>query len=322
MKPKPFSMVSGLAENTIVYVFNYAGDELDFETDKAAFITEFEKHNLINHSGGMHQHGIAITGSSYITAGEVTGINSRTLELSSSEDISGTVIDRSFILYKGVAIPYSDYLQSSGFVTTTCVTNLKQDSMDVYTSEDEGDYVLWLSDHLLGTLVSIEAPTVNLPIESNSFNAVGHDDPVIKVSKRGDPDASGSISVIESMTAIKFDQEVVPRNAPGEDLLSRVYGSEWTIGAGYAGNWNRLKAPTNPFGISIMRLSGIPYEGEGATVAGRVWATVTNIYHCRLTSITPPQNITGDSTDPILRGVEFECQYPDSNEEYVVYTVA
>lgn len=321
MKPKPFSMVSSLAENTRVYLFNYAGDETDFATDKAAFRTELEKHIPIAISGGFRQNGIHLTGSGDITVTDVT-TKKNIVPAAGGVDLTGTNILTPVVLYKGVAVPYSDF---ESVTLSTSVILLKATTSTTYPSNDSDDWIVYYDDPLSGYLTTIEAPTINLPLEQNSFNAVGHDDPVIKVTKRGDPDASGSLTVLESLSAHIFDGQTAPEasSAPGEDLLSRVYGSAWTVGTNtiYADDtFNNLGAPAQPFGIAVFRFSGTALTGGGQ--AGKVWAAVTHIYHCRLTSITPPQNVTGDSTDPVLRGIEFECQYPDQNQEYVIRTAA
>lgn len=318
MKPKPYSMVAALSENVIVFLFNYAGNELDFDTDKSAFKTELEKHFLVNTTLGFLENGIGVTGTDHT----ITGVaDKRIITLTATEDISSSSVVTPLILYKGTAIPFSDF-DTAGFAAGTCITTLKDTPpTDItYPSVDGNDYVVYYWDPLLGVVTSIEAPNVNLPLETNSFDAVGHDSPVIKVTKRGDPDASGSITVIEDQTSHIFFGETSAQNNPGEDLLSRVYGSDYTPGAGYDGSWNKLGAPTNPFGIFVLMLSGDPLAGGGQ--AGKVWGVAQAIYHCRLTNISPPQNITGDTTDPILRGVEFECQFPDQNEIFSIYTSA
>lgn len=319
MKPKPYSMRTGLAENTFVYAFNYVGDEVDFDVDKAAFKAELEDHLLINSTLAVPQYGIGVTGATDLT---VTAPAADTLiTLTGTIDMSVSDVTYPLCIYKGVAVPYSAWKAAVGFAPATSVLTLTGTS---YTL-DSDDYVMYYSDHLMGDLVSVDAPNVSMPLESNSFNAVGHDDPVVKVTKRGDPDASGSLSVIEHMTAFLIDAATVPMNKPGEDLLARIYGSEWTTGSNaiYDADttWNTVKAPTNPFGIAILTTTGLPLTG-GSLGAGHVWANLHLIYHCRLTNVSSPQNITGDSTDPILRNIEFECQFPDSNQQMTIWTAA
>jgi hypothetical protein len=314
MKPKPFSMRAGLAENTFVYIFNYAGDETSFDTDKTAYIAELEKHLMINNTLSFPQYGIGVTGSTDLT---VTQPSSDTI-ITEGTVTTGLNITYPIVIYKGVAVPYSAvetaYDPATGIIELTGTD---------YTT-DSDDYVIHYSDHLLGDLVSIDAPNVGLPLESNSFNAVGHDDPVLKVTKRGDADASGSLSVIEHMTSLMESGGTTPLNNPGEDLLTRIYGSEWTQGSNgiydSPATWNTLKAPTNPFGVAILVWTGQPLTG--GSIAGEVWGNLHFIYHCRLTNISAPQNITGDSTDPILRNIEFECQFPDSNQQITIYCAA
>jgi hypothetical protein len=220
------------------------------------------------------------------------------------------------VLYKGTAVPYSDMMNSELSSSPAEVGLI--DKTSPYDSADEDDYVLYWSDHISGSLVSIEAPNISLPYESSSYGAVGHGDPVIKTTKAGEADASGSITVIEHMTAFIMSAagptpKTVPENVVGEELLWRVYGSDWTANMGYtAAMGNTLKRPTKPFGICIVQLSGENLENG---TSGKLWGVLQFIYHCKLTSIGPKQNISNDTTDPILRTVEFECQYPDSNGE-------
>jgi hypothetical protein len=317
MKPKPFSLIPALAENTYVYLFQYVGDDNDFETDKTAFNTELEKHFLANTTLGMPEKGLDVTGATNLTVTDAAG--KRVIALASAKDITASSVDYPLVLYKGVAVPYSDF---DGGVTPwakgTCTLTLKAGTTAKYPSETETDWQIFYSDHLLGTLVSLDAGDVSLPLESNAFNAVGHLDPVIRTTRRTDPESNGSITVMESMTSFLFDSLTAPENTPGEDLLARVYGSEWTPGAGYDVR-NKLKSPTNPFGIAVVQLSGKALAGDAA---GNVWGNVLFVYHCRLTQVGAPQNIQNDATDPILRSVEFDTRYPDDVEQTTIYTGA
>lgn len=315
MKPKPFSMRSGLAENTFVYVFNYAGDETNFDTDKTAYIAELEKHLMINDTLSFPQYGIGVTGTDLtITA----PVSDTVITETAGTDTSGLSIVYPIVIYKGVAVPYSAV--ETAYAPATGVMELTGTDYTIISN----DYVIHYSDHLLGNLVSIDAPNVGMPLESNSFNAVGHDDPVVKVTKRGDTDASGSLSVIEHMTSLMEAAATTPLNMPGEDLLARVYGTQWTQGSNTIYNapatWNTIAPPTNPFGVAILNWTGLPLTG--GSIAGEVWGNLHFIYHCRLTNVSAPQNITGDSTDPILRNIDFECQFPDSNQQITIYCAA
>jgi len=324
MKPKPYSMVPGLAENVFVYVFNYAGSDTDFDADKAAYKAELEKHFPIAISN-MPSYGLGITGSGGLTA--TVGASNTTVALDglgvcdASSMKYGDSVGKPMpvCLYKGTAVPYSDY-EYTGWVDgsgTETEPQIELIDKNTYNSNDSDDYVVYWSDHLSGNLVSIEAPNISLPYESSSYGAVGHGDPVIKTTKAGEADASGSITVIEHMTAFIMKTsgvaKTVPENVVGEELLWRIFGGDWTANMGYtAAMGNTLKRPTKPFGICIVQLSGENLE-SGTT--GKLWGKLQFIYHCKLTSIGPSQNISNDTTDPILRTVEFECQYPDSNGE-------
>jgi len=326
MKTKPFSPVPGLAENTYVYVFNYAGSEIDFVADKAAYLAELDKHFAGSSAyTGMKENGIAVTGTAVAGVDLTVGSsgNNATIAIGAGAVVTTAMQYGSesakkiipIVLYKGSAVPFSDYVLID---EATSKITLKNSVINVpYSTTSAVDYIIYWSDHLSGYLVSIEAPNISLPIESSSFSAVGHSEPVIKITKRGEPEATGSLTVMEHMTAF-MDSTNALLNVPGEELLYRIYGPDWTTpsNAGYTQSlWNTLKAPTRPFGIAILTVTGNPFDGGSTAYQNKLWGTMNFIYHCKVTSIGPKQNISNDSTDPILRTVEFTCAWPDQNAQ-------
>jgi hypothetical protein len=158
----------------------------------------------------------------------------------------------------------------------------------------------------MGTLVSAEVGGVTLPIESSSFKAVGHVEPVVFVSRRGDAEGTGSIQVIMSLTSILFSGGSSPQNFAGEELYKRIYGANWAYSNQGFALRNKLDFNTLPFGIAVLMHSGLPLV-SGA--ANKVWGNLLCIYHCQLTSIGAPANVSADTTDPILINVEFKSKY-------------
>lgn len=307
-------MIPALAENTYVYVFNYVGDDNDFDADKAAYNTELEKHFNAATALGFIEKGLGVTGADLLV--ENLPVGDRKISLASAKD-SGSEINHPLVIYKGVAVPYSDF-GVGGFNQTGSVIQLKGSSGTPYPSLVGTDWLVFYSDHLLGTLVALDAGDISLPLETNAFNAVGHADPVIRTTKRTNPESNGSITVMNSLSSFLFDTETTPNNFPGEDLLRRVYGSDWTLQGGYDVR-NKLKVPTNSFGICVVQLSGKALAGDAA---GNVWASLMFVYNARVTTVGAPTGIANDSTDPIQQTVEFDTRYPDDVEQTVILTGA
>ena len=310
MKARPYSMIPALASRTYVYVFSYDGDEDDYAADKVAFDLELAKH--IPFSAGCAQNGIEVQGAD-LDISDVGGV--QTIKLASTATLPAAVCKHPVILHNGVAIPYSDFtlpiVLLDGAITLVAASTT--------TYPDNGTHKVYYSDHLSGYLVSAEVGGVSLPIDINSFNAVGHEEPVYRVIKRGDADGTGSINVVNDLTAHMFFGETTPENDPGEELFKRIYGSEWTSGSAWDSR-NAFRPPTKPFGVAVLQHSGKQYEGE--TLAGHVWAQLLCVYHCMLTDIGAPQNITNDATDPIQQSVDFQSRYPDRTDISVIRTIA
>lgn len=311
MQKKPYSMIPALADRTLVYLFNYAGDPDDFDADKAAFDTELKLHLSVGNS--CAENGIAVTGTDLSC---VLNVTKQEVKLASATTMTAAQVKHPLIFFKGKAVPYSHFDDTvppstvDGLVTLTAAAT----SAGGYTV-DETDYVVYWSDHLSGYLISADVGGVTLPIDSNSFNAVGHEEPVYRVFKRGTAEGTGSLSVVMDLTAHVFGAATAPANWPGEELQKRIYGSEWTTGGGWDGR-NPLMAPTNPFGVAVLKLSG----KQLSSAEGHVWGVLTCIYHCELTTVSSPQNVSNDSTDPIALNVDFTSRFPDMTDQAAIYT--
>jgi hypothetical protein len=97
-------------------------------------------------------------------------------------------------------------------------------------------------------------------------------------------------------------------NLGPEDIFKRIYGADWTANIGFNFR-NRLNAPSKPFGICLLILSGKPLASGPAS---DVWGTMYCQQHCELVAIGNPQNVTNDATDPVTVSVEFTAKYaPD-----------
>jgi hypothetical protein len=298
MEKRPFPIIPAKSDNTYLYIFSYAGDAEDQAADKTAFDTELKKHFMIDQTTPVPDNGIGVTGTDLTISVDTT---KRTIALASG-NITAEV-KHPVVLYKGEPIPFSDYetvATSAGLIT------LKAGTATTYPSTTDTDYVVFYTDHVLGILASADVGGVTLPIESNAFKAIGHVEPVVEVQRRGDAEQTGTLSVITSLSAIKFDGAGAPENFAGEELFARVYGSDWTANGGFSSR-NALNFANNPFGICVAMLSGKPLaSGE----ANDIWARLLFIYHCELTGISSPQNLTNDTTDPILQNIEFRAKYP------------
>jgi len=298
MDKRPFAVIPGKADNTYVYVFSYDGDENDFTADRAAYETELKKHLMVAQSPVIDEMGLGVTGTSLTISDD--GGTGRTIELTLGNITAE--IAHPLVLYKGEPIPYSLYdsvATSSGEITLVSGTTTTYGT-------DASDYVVYYSDHVLGILQSAEVGGVSLPIESSSYKAVGHVEPVVSTETRGDAEATGSLSMILSLTSIMFDGDTTPRNYAGDELFARIYGSDWTQNPDF-NDRIRLNYNSKPFGICIVTKSGKPYsQGD----PGYVWGSAYYIYHCQLTNIAPPSNISGDASDPILQTVEFRSKHP------------
>jgi hypothetical protein len=300
MEKKGFSILPGLAKNTMIFVFPYAGSKAGIEYDKPLFHTELEKHLLYN--PGIAEYGMGVTGSD-LTISDDAGTG-RTIELASG-DITTEVAQHPVVFYKGTPIPFSDY---DNIINTKGEITLKSGTTTTYPSTSGADYEVWYSDHLWEIVQSLSLGGIELPIESSEYSAVGHGEPVYRVVKRGEQSQSGSITVVEDMQSLMYDGGTAPKNSAGEELLYRIFGSsEWSKGAGLA-NPNLISPPSNPFGIAALMLSGNSLGGN----QGEIWAVAQYVYHCELTNVGEPQNVTGDSTDPILRTIEFDSFYGKS----------
>ena len=304
MDKKPFSITPGLAKNALVYVFSYAGTEADFDTDKDAYFAELKKHFLYDQTVAIYEFGLGLTGATEITVTDVAG--ALTIQTATaSADITAETALYPVVFYKGNAIPFSDYDSTTPPVTGQGLITLIGGTTAIYGT-DEADFEVWYSDHLWAITQGISAGGVSMPIETNEYSSVGHDESVYKVVKRGDQESSGSITVVEDLTSILMSADTAPNNNAGSELLARIYGTDWSADQ-TVDNPNILTPPTNPFGVCIVMLSGNKLNDAGNV--GKVWASVQHIFHCKVTNIGEPQNITGDATDPILRTVEFESYY-------------
>lgn len=311
MQKKPYSMIPALADRTYVYLFNYAGDPDDFDADKTAFDTELTEHLAVDVTAA--QNGIAVTGTDLSVLIPTTELE---IEMDVATTFKSPHVKHPIIIYKGKAIPYSHFKgaalpsTTNGKVTLTAAAT----TAGAY-SVDETDYEVYWSDHLAGYLISAEVGGVTLPLDTNSFNAVGHEEPVYRIFKRGTAEGTGSINVVMDLTAHVFDTLTTPANWPGEELQKRIYGSEWTAQAGWDGR-NPMIAPTNPFGIAVLKHSGKQLD----SAAGHVWGVLTCVYHCMLTAVSPLANVTNDSTEPIALSVDFTTRFPDMTDQAVILT--
>ena len=301
MDKKPYPMIPAKNDNTYLYIFSYSGDEEDFDVDKAAFDAELKTHFQYANTVAIPENGIGLTGSD-LTIGAST--TSRTIACATATSVlHANCVKYPIVLYKGNPIPFSDFLTSVsalGLITLALLTTTK------YPSTTATDYKVYWSDHVMGTLVSAEVGGVTLPIESSSFKAVGHVEPVVFVSRRGDAEGTGSIQVIMSLTSILFSGGTSPQNFAGEELYKRIYGANWAYSNQGFALRNRLDFNTLPFGIAVLMHSGLPLVSG---VANKVWGNLLCIYHCQLTSIGAPANVSADTTDPILINVEFKSKY-------------
>lgn len=303
MDKKPFSITPGLAKNTLVYIFSYSGTESSFDDDKTQYFLELKKHFLYDQAVGLHEFGLGLTGATAITVTDVAGAVTIKTTVASS-DITAETALYPVVFWKGNAIPFSDYDSVTPPVVASGLITLIADTTAIY-GVDEDDYEVWYSDHLWAINQGITAGGVSMPIETNEYSSIGHDESVYKVVKRGDQESSGSITVVEDMTSIMMSADVAPNNNAGSELLSRIYGSDWNAD-GDVDTPNILTPPAKPFGVCIVMLSGNKLH---IADPGKVWASVQHIFHCKVTNIGEPQNITGDATDPILRTVEFESYF-------------
>ena len=300
MDKKPFSITPGLAKNTLVYIFSYPGTEASFDDDKTAYFTELKKHFLYDQTVGVHEFGLGLTGAAAITVTDAaTAVTIQTA--TASADITAECAAYPVVFWKGNAIPFSDYdsvVVAEGLITLIAGTTA------IY-GVNEDDYEVWYSDHLWAINQGISAGGVSMPIETNEYSSIGHDESVYKVVKRGDQESSGSITVVEDLTSIMFDSDVAPLNNAGSELLARIYGTDWSAD-GDVDTPNILTPPSDPFGVCMVMLSGNKLHSASV---GKVWASIQHIFHCKVTNIGEPQNVTGDATDPILRTVEFESYF-------------
>lgn len=312
MQPKPYSMIPALIDNTYMYVFNYSGNANDFSLDQTAFNTEAEKHFAVNCS--CEENGLGLTGSDLFVTAAAT---KRTINIASTPTMPADTVKHPIVLYKGEPIPFSDFDAATPPSTVSGLITLKAGSETTYPSTTLTDYVVYYSDHLNGILIGGSVGNVSLPLESSSFNVIGHVDPIYKVERAGEPEANGNIQVVTSLTSFLFGgatPDTAPRNYPGEEILKRIYGSEWVAGAGWSAR-NAMRRPTNPFGIVIIQHSGLSLgDSQGLT-----WAKVTCVYHCRLTGISEIQNMSNDATSPQALQVEFNSRFPDKTDAAVIY---
>ncbi len=297
IEKRPFPIIPGKSDNVFLYIFSYAGDEEDFIADKASFDTELKKHLMIDQTTPVAENGIGVTGSD-LTLTDLAGALS--IELAAGAITAE--IKHPLVLFKGEPIPYSDFVSVA---TVAGKITLVAGSTAKYSTTDT-DFVVYYTDHVLGILVSADVGGVTLPIDSTAFKAVGHVEPVVEVQRRGDSEQTGSISVITSLSSILFDSLSVPENFAGEELLARIYGSDWTKNAGFTTR-NKLNFNRLPFGIAILIVSG---KALSSGAAGDIWGRMVFAYHCQLTTVSSPQNLTNDTTDPILQNIEFRAKYP------------
>lgn len=306
MEKRPFTVLPAKSDNTYLYLFSYEGDETDFVADKAAYETALKLHFMIDQPVAVEENGLGVGGDTERAAQLTISFvaTARTIALAAGALPATGEVAYPVCFYKGEAIPFSDY---ATITPATGLITLIADTVTKYPSVLGSDYQVYYSDHVNGILVSADVGGLSLPIESTSYKAVGHVEPVVEVERRGDAEGTGTISVITALQSIMFDSGTVPLNAAGEELFARIYGTDWTANAGWSAR-QKLNFNSKPFGICIVMLSGKSLTGGDA---GHIWGRIVCIYHCQLTSISSPQNVTNDTTDPILQNVEFRAKYPN-----------
>lgn len=308
MVKKPFPLVPAKNSNTYLYVFSYAGDPDDFAADKALYNTELEKHLL--YSPAIAENGIDVTGTDLIIGAVTT---QRTIALASG--VITTDVKHPIVLYKGNPIPFSDY-DNGGIQTGTPQITLKLLTTTTYPSITETDYRVWFTDNVLGIVTAADVGGVSLPVEENEFKALGHTEPVLKTLQRGNPESTGSITVISNMTSILFDTDTSPVNNAGEDLMARIYGSDWTPNGGFSQR-SKLTFPTDSFGICLLMVSGAKVS-QPVAGTGKLWAVARFIYNCEISGVNAPENVDADSTDPVLQTIEFTSRFEPETTSIVI----
>jgi len=304
MDKKPFSLIPAKAENTFLYIFNYVGDENDFELDKTAYNLALEKCFLMNATLAFPEYGISVKEHTITDAA-----TKKVITLTTPKDISASSVGYPVIFYKGIAIPM---IEIETFVKTTCVTTLVATTSTKYPSNTSTDWEVYYSSHLWALILSAELGGVTLPIETTSTKAVGHRTPVISINRRGTPEASGSITAIYDLTSVQFSDFSMKNNA-GKELFNRIYGTDWT-GYGSFDVRTKLTIPVNPFGIALITWTGKHRSGADIAATGNLWGAMINIYNCKLTGVSNLANISNDATDPITVTIEFKAHWP--NPEY------
>lgn len=296
----PFPLTPVLNEKTLLYLFNYAGND-DQAIDFALYQAELSKHFLYNQGTPVAEYGIKATGTQLTISAAATA---RTIQLAGAgEDITTECAQYPVVKYKGDPIPFSDY---DTVATAQGLITLKAGTTSTYTSTTATDYVVYYTDPVLGIVTSAEIGGVSLPIETSEFNTIGQSEPAISTRKRGDVESQGSLTVLANTSSILFDGSSTPANNPGEEIEARIYGSDWVTGSGIS-SANRVGVPTNPFGVALLMFSGEPKD-LGATT-GRVWLKFILMQHCELLNINAPENVDASSTDPVLQTIEFQCRF-------------
>lgn len=301
MEKRPYPIIPAKSDNVFLYIFPYDGDDSDFTADKIAYNTELKKRFMIDLTTPMEENGLGLTGSNDLLCSAPGGGVLRIQNVSGAT--AGANVEFPIVFYKGEPIPESEIVQ---FVKAGCVIDI-YDGIAKYGTTEE-DFIVYISGHIWGILVSADVGGVTLPIESTSYKAVGHTEAVVSVTKRGDTESTGTISVITSLTSLIYYGLTAPVNlGAGSELFYKAYGSDWkpATSASFS-NRNKLTFNTKPIGICLVEVTG---KRLNDVAQGHLWGRITCIYNCDVTSISSPQNITNDAGDPILQNIEYRSNY-------------
>ena len=309
MKDKPYESQGFEAENTILVIAPYVGDDNE-TTDKDAADAALNLQILIDEANWAgFNGGIAETS----LTGGITSVTELadiiTILMGAAwESLNNDDVIMPIVLYKGKAIPYEHYYDvESKTGTFIKIDNGATGGNGIY-SDTAADYVVYLYGGLLGKVKSAPTPDVTLPLTVTKTKIIGHGNPVRITQKREGKDTTGKVTFL-------YDNKMIfhaaagggdhVMNSPGEDVWKKLFGADWQNSP----NWNDLDYNDKVFAVSIIKWSGKSGAIATDVAIGKVFAEEIRSYHCQLTNLPADANIEGGAAESITFDIEFNAKF-------------
>jgi len=320
MKDKPYESQGFEAEDTILVIAPYTGD--DNETiDKAAADAALASQILFDDANWKEFNGgIAETEATGGITSVVEDLGIITITMGAAwEAADDADVIMPIVLYKGKAIPYEHYYDVKSTTSHTIkIDNGATGGNGIY-SDTASDYVVYLCGSLLGKVKSAPAPEVSLPLTVTKTKVIGHQNPVRTTQKREGKDTTGRVTFLYDNKMIYHAGGGVAdhvMNSPGEDVWKKLFGADWQNSP----NWNDLDYNDKVFAVSIIKWSGKSAATDSDVAIGKVFAEEIRMYHCQLTNLPADANIEGGSAEPITFDIEFNAKYGARRREILFVT--